>query len=154
MSLKVIARLVEKLLDKVHQDDEPRADMYLPDRLLSMAIVMGAAGLVLGAVNLVARKYVLLAVAVLLLVFGLAVFLAWKNQSIRIVDEERFIYKTFLGREKEMRFEDISALRKNRDSMTLFVGEEKVHIESQAVMTPRLAEKINQAFRQDEAHHG
>ena len=44
-------------------------------------------------------------------------------------------------------FADIQGLRKNQDSMTLFVAGKKVHIESMAVLSERLVNHINEALQ-------
>ena len=38
MKLKILVKAIEKLLGIASNDGEPRADMYLPDRLLAMSI--------------------------------------------------------------------------------------------------------------------
>ena len=78
--------------------------------------------------------------------FGIAAALCWKNQKIRILDEETFVYTTMFGRKKIYRFEDIIALKRNRDSFTLIMKGGKVHIESTAILSDRLIEKIGGAF--------
>jgi hypothetical protein len=47
------------------------------------------------------------------------------------------------GNTRTYHFSDIQALRKNQDSMTLYVAGEKVHIESMAVLSQRLVDHIN-----------
>ena len=39
MKLKILVKIVEKLLGMTDSGDEPRADMFLPERLLAMSIV-------------------------------------------------------------------------------------------------------------------
>ena len=43
-------------------------------------------------------------------------------------------------------FSDIEWLRKNNDSLTLFVAGEKVHIESMAILSDRFIELVNKAL--------
>ncbi len=50
------------------------------------------------------------------------------------------------GQTRTYYFSDITGLRRNSDSMTLFVGNEKVHIESMAVLSERLVNGINEAL--------
>ena len=40
MKLKILVKMIEKLLGMTDRGDEPRADMFLPDRLLAMALVL------------------------------------------------------------------------------------------------------------------
>ena len=44
MKLKILVKLVEKILDATYSDDTPRADMYLPERLLAMSLIFLAGG--------------------------------------------------------------------------------------------------------------
>ena len=80
------------------------------------------------------------------ILLGIVELMCWKNQSIRVVSDEEFEYTTFLGNTHRYAFRDITALRKNKDSLTLFVGKNKVHMESMAVISERLAKLINQAL--------
>ena len=77
---------------------------------------------------------------------GVALLLCWKNQTIRIISEEQFVYKTMFGREHTYNFADIQGLRPNKDSVTLFVAGEKVHMESMAVLSENLVRKLNIAL--------
>lgn len=143
MKLKILVALVEKLLGK----NGPRADMYMPERLLAMALVFLVGG-VGCAVYTVFRFEVWSVVgAVVGLGFGIFALLTWKNQSIRILSDEQFVYTTMFGRKKTYYFRDIQGLRRNQDSMTLFVNGEKVHIESMAVLSDRLADLINKQLQ-------
>ena len=77
---------------------------------------------------------------------GVAATLCWKNQTIRIIDEDTFEYSTFLGKKIRYRFSEIKKLRVNQDSMTLFVGNGKVHIEAMVVISQELMDKIDTAL--------
>ena len=50
------------------------------------------------------------------------------------------------GKTRTYSFSDIQGLRRNQDSLTLFVAGEKVHIESIAVLSERLVERIDNAL--------
>lgn len=82
---------------------------------------------------------------------GVAAFLCWRNQTIKMLSDDYFEYTTFLGKKTVYRFSDIKWIRKNNDSMTLFVADRKVHIEASAKMIARLIDRIN---RQLEAIYG
>lgn len=64
----------------------------------------------------------------------------------RMLTDEVFEYTTFLGNTYTYYFRDITGLRRNQDSLTLFVGCKKVHIESSAVMSERLVSLINHSL--------
>lgn len=148
MKLKILVKLVEKFLGSTYSEDQPRADMYLPERLLAMALVFLAGGTVFGVLFLLTKTLWMVLAAVGGLAFGIVALLCWKNQSIRMISDEEFEYTTFLGNTYRYAFKDITGLRKNQDSLTLFVGEKKVHIESMAIITERLVQRINQELAQ------
>ena len=142
MKLKILVKIVEKILNITGGEDE-RGDMYLPERLLAMALVLLAGGTAFGLYG-VMKGLVWAAVAGILgLGMGIAALLCWKNQSIHVLSDETFTYTTMFGKTKTYRFRDIQGLRKNQDSLTLFVAGEKVHIESMAILSERLVTLIN-----------
>lgn len=150
MKLKILVKLVERFLGATYSEDQPRADMYLPERLLAMSLVFLAGGTVFAVLFLVNKTPWMLLAAIGGLIFGVVAMLCWKNQSIRLISNEEFEYTTFLGKTYRYAFKDITGLRKNQDSLTLFVGKNKVHIESMAIITERLAERINQELTKAE----
>lgn len=148
MKLKILAKLVEKILGVADNGDGPRADMFLPDRLLAMAFVLLAVGLGFGiyaVFDFVVWKVV---VAVIGVVLGVFAILCWKNQTIHVISEEQFTYTTMFGKTRTYNFSDIKGLLRNQDSMTMLVGNDKVHIESMAILSDRLIDSINKALEQ------
>ncbi|MBR2888879.1 MAG: hypothetical protein IKC09_01225 [Oscillospiraceae bacterium] len=146
--MKLLLRIVTQLLGMRDTGDEPRADMYLPDRMLGMAIIFLLIGIGLAvAACFTLNPYMILG-AVVMIPVGIAALLCWKNQKINMVTSGTFEYTTFLGNTKTYRFADITGLRRNQDSLTLFVGKEKIHIESMAVLSDRLIAAINNALQQ------
>ena len=146
MKIKIVSKVIESALGTFVNEDEPRADMYLSTKALAMSIAALLAGI--GAIVyyfLVGGIYAMVMGPVLLVV-GIGLFLCWKNQTITIIDEETFEYKTFLGNKKVIAFADITDLRKNQDSLTLYAGTTKIQIESMTIMTTRLKDKINEAL--------
>ena len=85
--------------------------------------------------------------AVIGIALGVLALLCWKNQSIVVLSDSTFEYTTFLGNKKLYCFQDITGFKKNGDSTTLFVGSEKVHIESCAVLSEKLIERINKQLQ-------
>ena len=147
MKLKLLVKLIEKLLGMADKGDGPRADMYLPDKLLAMALVFLAGGTACAIYAVV--KFAIWAVvcAVLGIVLGIFAVLCWKNQTIHVISDTQFTYTTMFGNTRTYSFSDIQGLRKNQDSMTLLVAYEKIHIESMAVLSERLVSRINQALK-------
>ena len=147
MKLKILVKIVEKLLGMETKGDKPRADMFMSERLLAMALVFLAAGTAGIIVTIVQFAVWAIVVAVVGTVMGIFALLCWRNQTIHVISDEEFTYTTMFGNTKTYAFSDIQGLRRNQDSMTLFVKNEKVHIESMAVMTKRLVDLINQALK-------
>ena len=125
-------------------DDEPRADMFLPAWLFVMGLLLCIFGTIVGIVFAVLQiSTLMIALAAVMVLLGVAAFLCWKNQTIRMLPNDAFEYSTFLGKKTIYRFGDIKGLKKNTDSMTLFVADGKVDIESIAIVTDRLSDRIN-----------
>lgn len=152
MKLKILVKIVEKLLGMTCNDDEPRADMFLPDRLLAIAMVFLAAGLACGIYSIFRLATWSIICTLLGIVLGTFALLCWKNQTIHIVSEDTFTYTTMFGNTRTYAFSDIQALRRNQDSLTLFVAGEKVHIESMAILSDRLVKAINAALTPGTKH--
>lgn len=152
MKFKLLVKVAALILGAAYREDEPRADMYLPIWILALALVLflAAVGIIVAAV-LTAFSVGAIIAAMFCLLLGELALLCWKNQSIQMISQEIFEYTTFLGNKKEYRFREITGLRRNNDSMTLFVGQNKVHMESCAILSDRLVERIN---RQLDALYG
>ena len=148
MKLKILVKLIEKILGATYQDDQPRADMYLPERLLAMALVMLGGGSACVIWSILSPGPYAIVFAVLGICVGIAMLLCWKNQTIHVISDEQFTYTTMFGKTFTCNFCDIQGLRKNQDSMTLFVAGSKVHIVSMAILSERLVNLINHALKQ------
>lgn len=146
MKLKLAVFLVEKLLKVKANGEEPRADMFLPDWLLAFGFVLICIGLGFTIAFFVVLNLILLLVALGAFLLGALAIICWKNQTIRVIDDKKFEYTTFLGKKTVYYFDEIKEVRRNSDSMTLFVGDGKVHIESCAVMTERLMSLLNDSL--------
>ena len=146
MKLKLLVLFIEKLLKIPEHGDEPRADMYLPIWLLAFGLVLGAAAIALTVAFIIILQIALIVIAAICAILSVAAVLCWRNQTLRIIDDETFEYSTFLGNKSIHKFSDISGLRRNSDSLTLFVKNKKIHIESIAIVSERLDEKIFNAL--------
>jgi len=146
MKFRVLVKMIEALLHMPDHGDKPRADMYLPDRLLALGIALAAVAVGLAVAFAVTLNVAFVIFAVVSAVLSAAAVLCWKNQTIVILDGDTFEYTTFLGKKIVYRFSEIESLRRNSDSFTLYVGGGKVHIESMAIMSDRLTDKINEAI--------
>lgn len=148
MKLRLIVHALEKLLCAVRPEDENPADMFLPEKLLSMALVFLAAS-VISAVTAVLKGHALgwYIGAGVLLTLCISAFLCWRNQKICMLSDEEFTYTTMLGKTTTYRFDEIVALKKNKDSFTLMMKNGKVHIESMAILSDRLVRRIDEEFK-------
>ena len=147
--MKLLARILEKLLGQRYGDDAPELDMYLPNRLLSIAMVFTGIGIVMAAAAFFTANLLFLIGTALLIPMGIAAFLCWKNQSIRMVTSGKFEYTTMFGNTHVYNFSDITGLKRSRDSLTLLVAGKQVHIEAMAVLSQRLVNAINQALQEN-----
>ena len=124
-------------------EKQPRADMYLPMWLLVFGFLLDAMSLASLVIAIVAQNWFFLIAVLGLGLLGIAAFLCWKNQTIKIIDEFRFEYTTFLGQKRVYYFSDIKELRPNADSWTLILNNGKVHIESIVCISDKLVEAIS-----------
>ena len=149
MKLKILVKIIEKILGMTRRGEGPRADMFLPDRLVAMALVFLAGGIACAIVCFI--KYALWAVicAILGIALGAFALLCWRNQTIHVISDEKFTYTTMFGKTRTYAFSDIRGLRRNQDSLTLFVADKKVQIESMAILSERLITLINKALEQN-----
>ncbi len=152
MKLKIIVKIVEKLLGMTNNDNEPRADMFLPDRLLAFALVLFAGGITCTLFAIFNFALWAVICAIITIVLGVFAVLCWRNQSIHIISSEQFTYTTMFGNTYTYSFSEIQELRRNQDSLTLFVADKKVHIESMAIISDRLIERINTALLLDKKY--
>lgn len=125
-------------------DDKLRADMFLPVWLLGLGILFVMFGGIFGIVMIaLGCAFPLIILFAALIALGIGAILCWKNQTIRMLPNDSFEYSTFLGNKRVYRFSEILGFRENSDSFTLYVGDGKVHIESCAIMSARLEDRIN-----------
>lgn len=126
----------------------PRADMFLPNFLKYFGFLLDAVAVAFLVATFVTKLWVLIIGFLVCGGVGIAAWLCWKNQTIRIVGDDTFEYTTFLGKTMIYRFSDIKDLRVNQDSFTLILTNGKVHIESIACMSETLYNKIDAMISQ------
>ena len=148
MKLRLLVHALEKLLCAVRGEDENPADMFLPEKLLSMALIFLAAAAI-SAAAAVLREHAIgwYIVSSAALALGISAFLCWRNQKICMLSDDEFTYTTMLGKTRAYRFDEIVALKKNKDSFTLIMKNGKVHIESMAILSDRLVKRIDEEFK-------
>ena len=146
MKLKFIVNTIEKLFGLTYNGDGCRADMYLPDRLLAMSLVFFAAGLGCGVYSFFKFSLITVIIAVLGIILGIFSLLCWKNQTIDMISNDQFTYTTMFGNKYTYNFSDVYDVRYNKDSLTIFVADKKVHIEAMAIISDRFANAVNAAL--------
>ena len=127
----------------------PRADMFLPDFLKYFGFALDAVAGAILVVVFISQIWGLIIGVILYGGLGIAAWLCWKNQTIRIIDDDTFEYTTFLGKTTIYHFSDIKDLRTNQDSLTLILTNGKVHIESMVCISETLLDKINSALSKE-----
>ena len=145
----LLSAIAERVLGEPYSRDEPRADMYLPLWIFGLGLFLLVC-CIAAAVCAVAIPSVAAAIAALVcFILAAAATLCWKNQSARMLSDDEFEYKTFLGHTRRYSFSQITQLKQNPDSCTLFVGKEKIHIETCAILTDRFIERINRQLSEN-----
>ncbi len=127
----------------------PRADMFLPDFLKYFGFFLDAMAVAFLVAMFITQIWGLIIGVLLCGGLGIAAWLCWKNQTIKIIDDEKFEYTTFLGKTIVYHFSDIKDLRVNQDSLTLILTNGKVHIESMVHMSEALYNKIEAAISKE-----
>ena len=128
-------------------DDGLRADMFLPADIYIVGWLLVSFGAIFGCVMAVQNaeigfKVFALACSVFILLSGVFFLLLWRNQTILMLSEDEFVYKTALGKKTVYRFEDIYGLEKSMASLVLRVGGDKINIETFSILSNRLANRI------------
>ena len=113
----IISRICDALFDKLfHAADrttKARADMYLPNRLLAMAVLLFLVGVVCAVVCFFNFITGVAATAAICIVLGIFALLCWKNQKIHVISDYEFTYTTMFGNVRTYFFSEIKRLRKN-----------------------------------------
>ena len=124
-------------------------DMYTPNWVLYVGIIPLIASFVYLYLFLTSsdQHSVLMGIIGFGLFFlvGVFAFLVWKNESIWILDEDRFVYKSILGREITYRFSDIMDVAYNykNGEVTLVMPDNHIGISPRSVMSERFVTVIN-----------
>ena len=146
MKFRFLVRIIDAVLHVNLESDEPRADVYLPTFLLAFGLVLigGGAAVIVG--YFIVFNIWLLVGGIIAVPIGILAVICWRNQTVKIISDDEFVYTTFLGNSYTYKFSDITGIKLNSDSQTLFIGEKKVHIEMMSIMSDRFVELVNQAL--------
>ena len=109
-----------------------------------LVLIGGGAALIVG--YFIVFNIWLLVGGIIAVPIGILAVICWRNQTVKIISDDKFVYTTFLGNSYTYKFSDITGIKLNSDSQTLFIGEKKVHIEMMSIMSDRFVELVNQAL--------
>lgn len=124
------------------KNEEKKADMYLPTWVLGTGIFFAVCAVAATIIAFVIGNMAILLCDIPFLLIFVAAYLCWKNQKIRILDDLTFEYSTMFGNRKTYAFSQITQVKQNPDSYTVFADGDKKHIEACAVLSERLADKL------------
>lgn len=124
------------------KNEEKKADMYLPTWVLGTGIFFAVCAVAATIIAFVIGNMAILLCDIPFLLIFVAAYLCWKNQKIRILDDLTFEYSTMFGNRKTYAFSQITQVKQNPDSSTVFADGDKIHIEACAVLSERLADKL------------
>lgn len=124
------------------KNEEKKADMYLPTWVLGTGIFFAVCAVAATIIAFVIGNMAILLCDIPFLLIFVAAYLCWKNQKIRILDDLTFEYSTMFGNRKTYAFSQITQVKQNPDSYTVFGDGDKIHIEACAVLSERLADKL------------
>lgn len=121
-------------------------DMYFPIWVCVLGAVLIAGGLVCLVFCFIDLNNALywLIMVVTCIGLGIAGVLCWKNQWVKMIDQDEFIYSTIFGNRIKYKFSEIKGTKRNSDSMTLLLENGKVHIESGAIISETFIERVDQ----------
>ena len=144
----VLLSALESFFLKKDNDNTPRADVYISSFLLVFSLFLILIGIGLAIALIFYFNIWIIVAGICFILFGILAFICWRNQTIKVISEDKFEYTTFWGNSYEYRFNDITAVKHNTDSTTIFVGKKKVHIESIAVVSDRFSNLLNKVIKE------
>ncbi len=117
-------------------------DMYLPMMVLRLAVFFAIVAITFLFLSIMRSIFCLIGFVAAAAIAAVS-FLCWRNQWVKVIDEESFEYSTMFGKKMTCRFDEIRELKKNSDSMTLVCGNGKIHIETCAILSDRFVKAVN-----------
>ena len=126
-------------------EGKQRGDLCKPSSYIALGVFSMIWGCVAGIVMFAAKAPVWLGLLQLLMIpIGIIVLLEWKNQGIVILSGDRFAYTTTFGRTKIYSFSQITQICRGLGGMKLRVGEQKIDIDFDAMVTERLLKRLTE----------
>lgn len=88
--------------------------------------------------------------AVIPVCIGIFAILSWRNKWVRMINNHEFVYSNTLGIKRTYRFSDITKVERHINAggifhsyITIYVGNEIIHLDGNAKVSKRFADKIN-----------
>ena len=126
-------------------EGKQRGDMCKPSSYIVLGVFSVVLGCVGGTVMFAAKAPVWIVLMLLLMIpLGIIVLLAWKNQGILMLSGDRFAYTTTFGRTQIYSFSQITQISRGLGGMKLRIGEQRIDIDFDAIVTERLRKRLEQ----------
>ena len=126
-------------------EGKQRGDLCKPSSYIVLGVFSMIWGCVAGIVMFAAKAPVWLGLLQLLMIpIGIIVLLEWKNQGIVMLSGDRFAYTTTFGRTQIYSFSQITQISRGLGGMKLRVGEQKIDIDFDAMVTERLLKRLTE----------
>lgn len=124
-------------------DDKPRADVFTPVFLLSMAEVLLILGLLFGAFSIVYDlPLVILVISACFILLSITAFLEWRNHRIKMLSDDSFEYRSTLGKKTVYHFSVITNIKRTKSSLVIFLGNVRLTFDSFPIITDRFNNRI------------
>lgn len=123
-----------------------KADMFMGSGMLICFIIIVVCALMLVVLGALMEDWGEVILGVVYLVFSIPLFLWWRNQSIKILDEETFCYTNMFGKKSVHSFSRIRRIRVYLSSISVLVGRKGIFIDGGALVTQPLADKFNEVL--------
>ncbi len=88
---------------------------------------------------------------------GISAILSWRNKWVRVISNHEFVYSNIFGIKRTYRFSDITKVERHINPGGIFysyinihVDKEIIHIEGNAIVSKRFADRINAILGQTE----
>ena len=126
-------------------EGKQRGDLCKPSSYIVLGVFSVIWGCVAGIVMFAAKAPVWIVLMLLLMIpLGIIELLAWKNQGIVMLSGDRFAYTTTFGRTQIYSFSQITQISRGLGGMKLRIGEQRIDIDFDAIVTERLRKRLEQ----------
>jgi len=126
----------------------PKADMFMPRAMLVCLILIFLCDALVLVLGILTENWAEVLLSCVYLPLGILWFLWWKNQSIKILDEDTFRYTNMFGKKSIHSFSRISHIQVYLSSISVLVGRKRIFIDGGARVTKPLAQRLNEVLEQ------